>query len=147
VCSPGGHLTELLELAPAFEGCDTQYFCYTGETTALLPGATLVPNRPYNPWRYVTNFRHFWREFRRRRPVLLVSTGAEIAIPVFVAAKLLRIPSLYIECGAQVTQASATGRIVIRLADTFLVQWPELCAVYGAKAHYRGSLIDGTAPE
>ena len=147
VCSHGGHLTEMLELAPAFEGYDVFYFCYDADTTRRLDNATLVPNRPYSPFRFVLNLIILYRILRRERPVHLVSTGAEIAVPAFLVAKLLRIPTLYIECGAQVTRPSITGRLLIRVADRFYVQWPELLEVYGRKAEYRGSLVDETGAD
>ena len=71
---------------------------------------------------------------------------AEIAIPAFIVAKIRRIPTLYIECGAQVTPPSLTGRLLVRIADTFFVQWPELRKRYGKRAEYRGSLVDETPP-
>lgn len=142
ISSHGGHLTELLELRDAFDGCDTRYFCYDADTTRRLPNATLVPNRPYSPWRFLANFCLLLRLFWKDRPDFLLSTGAEIAIPAFILAKLFRVPSLYIECGAQVTRPSLTGRIVSRLAGRFFVQWPELLPAYRGRAEYQGSLID-----
>jgi UDP-N-acetylglucosamine:LPS N-acetylglucosamine transferase len=144
VSSHGGHLTELLELAPAFDGCDVFYLCYDADTTRGLPNAYLTANRPYNPIHFLGNLLRAWRIFRRERPDLVVSTGAEIAIPAFLAAKALSIPTLYIECGAQVTRPSLTGRLLVNFADRFFVQWPELLEAYGARAEYHGSLIDET---
>jgi len=146
VSSHGGHLTELLELASAFVDCEVFYFCYDADTTRRLPRAYLAPNRPYNPFQYLVNLIRIWKIFSKERPDFLVSTGAEIAIPAFIVAKLLGVRSLYIECGAQYTRPSITGRVVIHLADRFMVQWPELLPAYHGRAEYRGSLIDETAP-
>lgn len=146
ICSHGGHLTELLELQPAFEGFDTFYFCYDADTTRRLDHAYLTPNRPHSPFHVARNFFRLWRIFNVERPDFIVSTGAEIAIPAFIIAKLRGIPTLYIECGAQVTTPSITGRLLVHLADTFFVQWPELIERYGKNATYPGSLIDATPP-
>lgn len=145
-CSHGGHLTEMLELAEAFEGHDTFYFAYDAETTRRLPNARLVPNMARNPIEFVKNLFRVWRLFSRERPGLVVSTGAEIAIPVALVAKLRRIPMVYIECGAQVTHPSVTGRLMYWLADRFHVQWPELLKAYGPRATFRGSLVDEDRP-
>lgn len=146
-CSHGGHLNEMLQLREAFEGCHTFYFCYDAETTRTLPGAYLVPNMARNPWEFLKNLGRVWRIFRRERPGLIVSTGAEIAIPVVLVGKLFRARALYIECGAQVAHPSVTGRVMYWLADEFYVQWPELLAAYGPRARYVGSLIaEETAP-
>jgi len=144
VSSHGGHLTELLELAPAFDGCDVFYFCYDADTTRRLPNAYLTANRPYDPFYFVWNVARLWSIFRRERPDLVLSTGAEIAVPAFLVAKLLRVPTVYVECGAQVTRRSVTGRVLVNLVDRFFVQWPELVEAYGGRARYAGSLVDET---
>lgn len=142
-CSHGGHLNEILQLQEAFTGHEVFYFCYDAETTRRLDRAYLVPNMARNPVEFVKNLGRVWRIFRRERPKLIVSTGAEIAIPVVLVGKLLRISALYIECGAQVVRPSITGRVMYWLADEFYVQWPELLQAYGPRARYAGSLIDG----
>ncbi len=141
-CSHGGHLNEMLALREAFEGHDTFYFCYDADTTRRLPRAYLVPNMAANPIELLKNLVRVFRIFRRERPGLAISTGAEIALPVLAISKAYRIPFFYIECGAQALHPSFTGRIMYWLADRFYVQWPELQAVYGSRALYRGSLID-----
>lgn len=146
-CSHGGHLSEMLQLQEAFSGHDTFYFCYDAETTRSLPNAHRVPNMARNPVEFVKNLARVAGLFARKRPDLVVSTGAEIAIPVLLVAKWKQIPSVYIECGAQFSTRSLTGRLACRLADRFYVQWPELLAAYGPCARYRGSLIDTTLPD
>jgi UDP-N-acetylglucosamine:LPS N-acetylglucosamine transferase len=142
VCSHGGHLTEMLELAPAFEDCDTFYFSYDADTTRRLPKTYLVPNMGRNIGELAKNLFRVWTMFSKECPDAVVSTGAEIALPVIAVARLRRVPMLYIECGAQVVTPSFTGRFMYWLADLFLVQWRELAEVYGPRAHFRGSLVD-----
>lgn len=144
VCSHGGHLTEMLALMPAFEGYETFFFCYDADTTRRLGRAYLVPNRPRNPIEFARNLFRAARIMRTERPRLIVSTGAEIAIPVALVGKAFGVRLIHIECGAQVVTASVTGRVLYWLADAFFVQWPELLRVYGPHAQYRGSLIDET---
>jgi UDP-N-acetylglucosamine:LPS N-acetylglucosamine transferase len=132
----------MLQLSDAFHDCETVYFCYDADTTRCLPNAYLVPNMAKNPVEFLKNLVRVYRLFRRERPDLTVSTGAEIAIPVLLVAKLFRVKSIYVECGAQVTTPSTTGRITYWLADRFYVQWPELLSAYGPRAQFAGSLID-----
>jgi UDP-N-acetylglucosamine:LPS N-acetylglucosamine transferase len=132
----------MLELAEAFEGHSTFYYCYDADTTRRLPNAYRVPNMARNPIEFLKNLWRVHHIFRKARPDLVISTGAEIAIPVVLIARILRIPSLYIECGAQVTTPSITGRLMYWLADRFYVQWPELLDAYGPRARFEGSLID-----
>ncbi len=142
VCSHGGHLNELRQLEPAFEGHARFYFSYDADTTRRLPQAYLVPNMARNPLEFLKNLFRAARVFRKERPDLMISTGAEIALPVLCIAKLFRVPCLYVECGAQVLHPSFTGRIMHWLADEFYVQWPELLRAYGKRARFEGSLID-----
>jgi len=142
ICSHGGHLTEMIEIAPAFEGFETFYFCYEADTTRVLPNVYLSPNKPYSPIQFVRNLIRLLGIFSHEKPDWLVSTGAEIALPGFLIARVRGIRTLYVECGAQVTHPSMTGRIMVHLADHFYVQWPELQTVYGKKALFVGSLID-----
>jgi hypothetical protein len=147
VCSHGGHLSEMLQLEEAYAGHNTFYFCYDADTTRRLPNAHRVPNRPHSPIEFVKNILRVSSIFKSKRPDLVLSTGAEIAVPVMLVAKWKRVPFIYIECGAQFTTPSLTGRVAYRLADRFYVQWPELLAAYGPRARYAGSLIDETPPK
>jgi beta-1,4-N-acetylglucosaminyltransferase len=140
--SHGGHLNEILQLADAFTGHDIFYFCYDAETTRVLPNASLIPNMAKNPIEFVKNIFRVFRLFRKERPDLIVSTGAEIALPVVFVGKLFRTKVLYVESCAQVFHPSFTGRIMYWLADEFYIQWPELLEVYGSRARLEGSLID-----
>ncbi len=146
VCSHGGHLNEMLELMEAFDGHDYFFFCYDADTTRRLPNAYLIPNMAKNPIEFIKNLFRAFALLRKERPDLIVSTGAEIALPIVFVGKLLRIKILYIECGAQVVHRSFTGRFMYWLADEFYVQWPELLTMYGPRARYAGSLIDETLP-
>lgn len=141
-CSHGGHLNEMLQIQDAFDGHTVFYFCYDADTTRQLENRYLVPNMAKNPIEFLKNLVRVTRIFRKERPDLIVSTGAEIAIPVVLIGKLFRVPALYIECGAQVVRPSVTGRVMYWMAEEFYVQWPELLQAYGPRARFVGSLID-----
>jgi UDP-N-acetylglucosamine:LPS N-acetylglucosamine transferase len=95
-----------------------------------------------NPIEFAKNLVRVTRIFRRERPDLIVSTGAEIALPVVAVGKFFGCKTIYVECGAQVTEPSFTGRFMVRFADWFYVQWPELRNAYGPRALFEGSLVD-----
>jgi UDP-N-acetylglucosamine:LPS N-acetylglucosamine transferase len=78
---------------------------------------------------------------KKENPDIIISTGAEIAIPVFIIGKLMRIKMVYIESWCRVKTKSGAGRIAYYLADVFLVQWPGLLKLYGKKARYEGAII------
>jgi beta-1,4-N-acetylglucosaminyltransferase len=143
VCSHGGHLTEMLELLEAFEGFDVFFVTYQSRRAEELEQQQRVytlPNIGASLFRLLRSMPAVWHILCRERPDALVSTGSEIAIPFFVLAKLLRIKTVFVESWCRVHTPSKTGRVLYPLADSFLVQWPQLLAVYGTKARYAGGL-------
>jgi UDP-N-acetylglucosamine:LPS N-acetylglucosamine transferase len=72
------------------------------------------------------------------RPVAVVSCGTGITIPVFYAARVLGIKTVFIESLSRVESLSITGRLLRGKTDLFMVQWPELAnrvpeAIYGGQ--------------
>ena len=154
VCSPGGHLAEVLSLAREFTGRHEFFLCVTNfELTRDLAFDDIprIYRTPYY-WRYQYPFgvfvslaatlfsfiRIFWKE----RPDAILTTGAEVAVPALVVNRLFfRRPSLFIESLTRVEAPSLTGRLAARLADRVFVQWPGLLGFYGGKAEYHGGLL------
>lgn len=86
------------------------------------------------------NFLLAWRVFRREHPDVVISTGAGVAAPFIILARLMRIRSVYIESITRISELSLTGRLVYPFADRLLVQWEELAANHG-KAEYHGRIV------
>lgn len=91
-------------------------------------------------WLFFVNLWEAYRIIRRERPDLILSTGAGPAVPFALVGKLFRIPNIFVEISAQVTEPSLTGRIMYRLADRFFYQWKAL-ERYFPKATYGGPLL------
>ena len=142
VCSPGGHLQQMLALEPAWrdhrptwvtlEGADVEYLL-AGQDLVLGSGPT---NRSISALR--RNLRLAWRTVRSRRPEVIVSTGAGLAVPFFVVGKLLGCRLVYVESLTRTETLSLSGRLVYPLADSFFVQWPRVAR---GRARYRGSIL------
>lgn len=141
VCSHGGHLTEMLRLQEAFEGHETFFITYDSARTRELERKYLLRNIGKNPLLIAYALFSIFRILRNEKPKLIISTGAEIAIPAFYLAKLLRIKSIFIESWTRVVEPSGTGKIVYPVSDVFLVQWERLLAQYGKKAKYEGAVV------
>ena len=81
----------------------------------------------------------------RRRPSLLLTNGPGTCIPIAVVSYALRLVGIkhvtiiYVESIARVQTLSLSGKIMIRFADHFLVQWPSLAALH-PRAKYIGRL-------
>ena len=141
VCSHGGHLTEMLELSEAFQGHDIFFVTYESERTGRLNRAYRFPNLTKDRLSLLSFIPRVLRILLKERPKVVVSTGAELAVPVFYLAKLLGIKTIFVESCCRVVHPSLTGRLIYPVADVFLVQWPSLVRSYGPRARYAGSLL------
>lgn len=139
ICSHGGHLTELSYLMEAFEGNDIFFVTYDSDRTKYLKNRSyLFKNFGEHKIRVLTSLPKMINVFVKEKPDLLVSNGAEIAIPFFYIAKVFGIKTIFIECYTRIENPTWTGRIVYPISDLFLVLWPEMLQKYGDKAKYWG---------
>ena len=81
--------------------------------------------------------RKIWKEYR---PKVIVSTGCNIAVPLFLIGKLHGSKIIFIETRAKVYARSMTGFLVRRISDQIFVQWPEMLKLY-PEANYCGTLV------
>ena len=134
VCSSGGHLAQLHRLRPWWADRERTWVTFdTPHARSLLAGERLVPAH-HPTTRNVPNLvRNLWlavRTLRRERPSLVVSDGAGVAVPFFLVARLLGIPTVYLEVFDRIDSPTLTGRLCRPLARQFLVQSAEQQAVY-----------------
>lgn len=86
-------------------------------------------------------FRQCHKIWKKYRPKVIISTGSNIAVPLCFIAKLHGSKFVYIETRAKVYSKTISGKIVERLADKIIVQWPEMVNTYNGKAEYHGTLV------
>lgn len=135
VCSGGGHLAQLLRLEPWWSRHDRAWVTFdlpgsplpAGERsyTAHSPTTRNVPNLVRNQALAV-------RVLRAERPDVVVSTGAGVALPFFLAARVMGVPCAYLEVYDRIDTRTLTGRLCRPLANRFLVQWDSQRDAYGA---------------
>ncbi|MBX0297772.1 PssD/Cps14F family polysaccharide biosynthesis glycosyltransferase [Haloarcula nitratireducens] len=142
VCSFGGHLTELQSLSSAFDDHETFFVTYENFRTKELETRSYLLDPIHTDVRAMLKaIFQIGRIFVSERPDVVVSTGAEIAIPAFLWGTILGAETIFIESWCRVRTRSQTGRVVYPLSDLFLVQWPELLDSYGEKATYEGGVL------
>lgn len=144
VCNKGGHYSELMCLKPCWEGIAEPWMVTDKRDACLDFGNKYLEFEAFNYSRkkfraFVGNCKYALSLCRKIRPDYVVSTGAGIAVPVMLAAKLFGAKLVFIESRARVYSKSKAGRILYPFCDTFIVQWPELLNVYGGKAEYFGT--------
>lgn len=129
VSSVGGHLTDLLQLAAAFDDWDR--FWVVNDYSPVLPSS----ERAYRichaerDWRVLWNLVEVAAVFAREQPDLLLSAGAGPAVPAAIIARAAGIPVIYVEASCAVTRLTLTGRLMRPLSSRFYVQWEHLLSV------------------
>lgn len=134
VCSSGGHLAHLLRLEPWWRNHRRTWVTFAKpDARSLLRGEDVVwahhPTTRNLP-NLVRNAVLAVREMRARHPDLVVSSGAGVALPFFVLAWAMRIPTVYVEVFDRIDSRTLTGRLCRPFTTRFLVQWPEQQALY-----------------
>ena len=142
-CSAGGHLTELLQLEKAWHNYKHFYISDRRANAIELSKKKKVyfvvcPRR--NPLKLFINFIQSFFIFLKEKPSVVISTGADTAIPICLIAKLFRRRVVFIESFCRIKEPSLSARIMYRLADLFLVQWPENLKFF-PKAEFAGSVF------
>jgi beta-1,4-N-acetylglucosaminyltransferase len=144
VCSHGGHWSETCQLFESFANYDVfvaTYHSARANDVQRLARTYFTDDIGTNVWRMARATVWAARILLRERPDVLISLGAEIAIPFFYLAKLFKIKTLFIESWCRISTLSKTGRLLYPIADEFWVQWPQLLSVAGPKAHYKGAVV------
>jgi oligosaccharide biosynthesis protein Alg14 len=127
VSSSGGHLLLLNQLRPWWERHRRLWVTFdAADGRTLLRGEDIVwAHHPTtrNVKNLIRNLFLAWRVLRSVRPALVVSTGAGVAVPFFIAGKLLRIRTVFIEAVERIETRSLSGRLCYPLSDVFVLQW------------------------
>ncbi len=141
VASAGGHLAHLLWLRPWWEDKARTWVTFDKpDARSRLEGETVTwafHPTTRNLGNLVRNMGLAVRLVPRLRPDVVVSSGAGVAVPFFVIAWILRIPTVYVEVFDRIDSRTLTGRLCRPFTTRFLVQWPE------QQALYRGSELIG----
>ena len=130
VSSSGGVLLDLLALKPWWSRHDVSWVAVHAEdTAALLTGQRVNWEREQSAQRPVGVLGAVVRSLRilrRERPDVIISAGTGVAVGIFLAARVLRIPALWLETFNMVDAAGSASKICGRLASAVLVQRPSL---------------------
>ena len=149
VCSTGGHLSELVELAKRMPGLERplRWVTFpTPQSEALLSAESVN-------WAAYTGQRDYLG-IARNVPLAVrllngdvstvVSTGAAIALSFLPLAAARGLDVHYVEGIARTDGPSVTGRVIERIPRARLyTQWPHWA---GRKWIYRGSVFEAFAP-
>ena len=148
ISSTGGHLSELLKLAPLFE--EYEYHLITEKTKSNLSLSDkygkdkvsfLVYGTKDHIFSYVFKFSYniikSFYYYLKFKPDDIVTTGTHTAVPICKIAHLFKKKVIYIETFANAKTPTKAGQMIYPIADLFIVQWESMLEFY-PKAVYGG---------
>lgn len=143
-CSTGGHLAQLLRLRSWYDRHDVRWMTFElPDAEYLLGDADVVwAHHPTtrNPLNLIRNTVLAFREIRRFRPDLIVSSGAAVAVPCFWVGKLFGAKTIYIEVIDRIDTRTLTARLVSPVTDLFVAQDPAQIDLFPG-SHLIGPLL------
>jgi len=152
VLGRGGHTAQTFALVNLL-GDRYQYLYMIGILDPLTPKKIQIPGKiaPVIPprllpqdsrimsiLRTLMTFILSFVYFMMFKPKVVISCGTGLTVPIFYAARILRIKTVFIESMSRVESLSITGRLLIGKTTLYVVQWPELAkktqgAIYGGQ--------------
>lgn len=163
-CNQGGHFSQMMALKDLFGKYETvlvtdNVHASKEKTPALKEiGAVEHPmgmankrnelskesSKERSRWQSLSGYialilecRQIWKKYR---PAVIITTGSNIAVGLFLYGKLKGSKLIFIETRAKVYSKTVTGKIVGKVADKIFVQWPEMKKIY-PNAEYLGTLV------
>ena len=146
VSSSGGHWEELMCLKALGNENDAFYVTEIGgqADSSNLDNLYKLPQINRHEKGFLGHFiRLFFRAgkiLRAEKPDMVITTGALLAFPFCLLAKMRGAKIVYVESFARVHSRSLTGRLVYPFADLFLVQWETMLQLY-PKAKFVGGIF------
>ena len=160
-CNQGGHFSQMMALKELFNKYDSVLVTDNVRATKEMPPLKYIGNieimegesskrkevkgndngSRLSFWDvYIKMFFESRRIWEKYRPKVIISTGSNIAFPLFLVGKLHGSKIIFIETRAKVYARSMTGILVRHMADQIFVQWPEMLKLY-PEAKYCGTLV------
>lgn len=144
VCSSGGHLAQLVRLRQWWETRERMWVTFPGpDSESQLIGEDVhIAYHPTtrNATNAMRNLGLALRLVHSFRPDVVVSSGAGVAVPFFIAARLRGIRTVYLEVFDRIDGPTLTGRLCYPITDLFLLQWAEQKRSY-PRGHVVGSVF------
>ncbi len=146
VSSSGGHLVKAVSLRDWWQNYQRFWVTRDDKLSKSLLNKERMFSANFPEQRNLVNFfKNFIlaiKILKKEQPNLIFSTGAGVALPFFLAARLFKTKTIFMETFIFINQPTLTGKLIsqLDLADLFLVQNKDLLTNY-PQAEYLGSII------
>jgi len=139
VLGDGGHTAEIIRLVELLgPNYNYAYIVTTSdrisESKITIQGPIYYITQPHakrdRAWQAALKLIYsFWQAawlLYQIHPEAVLGSGPAVMVPVALLGKLTRAKIIFIETASRVTDLSLTGKIMLRVADLFFVQWKQL---------------------
>lgn len=148
VCSAGGHLLQLRLLEDVWRDRPRLWVTHRrDDALSLLADEEVVfAHGPTtrNLGNLLRNLVLAWRVVRGRRPRVVLTTGAGIAVPFAWVGRLCGAQVVYVESLTRIEGPSLSCRLIRPAASRVYVQWPDLAARLRGARHVGSVLGEST---
>ena len=142
VSSGGGHWIELLQIRPAFDGCEVVFVTVdqTYEAEVLGHKFYSVSDADRYTWgRLLRCSCEIFLILLRENPDVVFSVGAAPGYLAVRLGKLLGAKTIWLDSIANAEVLSMSGAMAKHCADLWLTQWRHLAGQHGP--HFRGAIL------
>ncbi len=138
VASQGGHLIQLMRLKPIFDRYEASYV--SSQRRNGMDDFTPVVDANRNAkFRLMLLFMQMLWIVIRKRPDVVISSGAAPGFFAVLCGKLFGARTIWIDSIANAEELSMSGLRAGKFADLWLTQWPEVAHENGPK--YGGCVL------
>jgi UDP-N-acetylglucosamine:LPS N-acetylglucosamine transferase len=141
VASGGGHVVELLRLAPAFSEAELIYMSTHESFAATMQGDAFYTVPDFSRWNaFKIPFVAFKMVgiIRSLKPDVVITTGAAQGVLALFIGKLLGAKTIWVESLCHAEEVSISGKMCRKFADRVYTQWPHLA---DSKIVYAGNIM------
>jgi beta-1,4-N-acetylglucosaminyltransferase len=124
ICSPGGHLSEALDLF--FDLPYKKKYIISDKNKFNSSDNYIGIINSERDLKIIIQFFYAIYFFYKEKPKIIISTGAGVCVPFFILSKIFNIPSIYIESPTRITTPSMSAKIIQYLATKLYVRSPLL---------------------
>ncbi len=135
ISSTGGHFQALQKLETFWGKHECCWVTFRSSYTERVLGGWAKVYWAYSPTNrnipnLIRNLGLAWQVINRESPDLVVSTGAGVAVPFLILAKIKGAETAFIESFTRVKELSLSARLVLPFLDALYVQWEQLKIKY-----------------
>lgn len=143
IASGGGHFKEAIHIAsklpvkPVFVSYKASHLDHIKDEMDLH--YLMHPRR--NLLRLMVNFFQALVLLFKLKPRIVISTGADVAVPLCLLCRLFGAKLIFVESCSNVFTPTLTARILYPFANLFIVQWKEMQKLFPKSVYGEGPLL------